>query len=87
MSFVGKASRDAFFRSVAEENPDIIVLNYAPGPLETEMVDHLKREGHLQEIFNKIDILKPETTTNKLLKILNSGNFSSGDHIDYYDFD
>ena len=35
----GKAARNMFFKVLATEEPDVRVLNYAPGPLETEMSD------------------------------------------------
>ncbi len=34
---LGKAGRDMLFRTMALEEPDIRVLNYAPGPLDTDM--------------------------------------------------
>ena len=33
----GKAGRDMFFRVLAAEYPNIRVLSYAPGPLDTNM--------------------------------------------------
>ena len=33
----GKAARDIFFDTISKEEPDIRVLNYAPGPLDTDM--------------------------------------------------
>ena len=33
--------RDAIFRVLAVEQPQAIVLNYAPGPLDTPMIDEL----------------------------------------------
>ncbi|XP_035750358.1 sepiapterin reductase [Egretta garzetta] len=33
----GKASRDMMFQVLALEEPDVRVLNYAPGPLDTDM--------------------------------------------------
>ena len=80
----GKASRDAFFRSVALENESVKVLSYAPGPLQTDMVEILRNDGYLKEEFKNMDVLKPETTAEKLIEILENNKFSSGDHIDYY---
>ncbi len=34
----GKAARDMFFQVVAEEEKGVTVLNYAPGPVLTDMV-------------------------------------------------
>jgi len=33
----GKAARDMMFLTMALEQPHILVLNYAPGPVDTEM--------------------------------------------------
>lgn len=80
----GKAGRDAFFRSVAHENESVQVLNYSPGPLETDMVSILRSDGYLREEFQRIEALKPETTVAKLIEILEGNKFRSGDHIDFY---
>jgi len=37
----GKAARDAVFRVLAVEQPQAVVLNYAPGPLDTPMIEDL----------------------------------------------
>ena len=41
--FVGKAARDMLFKTMALEDTSIRVLNYAPGPIDTDM-QHLARE-------------------------------------------
>ncbi len=61
------------------------VLNYAPGPLDTRMVDTLKSDGHMQEQFKATELLKPETTVLRLIQILEGNKFKSGDHVDYFD--
>lgn len=82
----GKAARDAFFRSVALEHPDIRVLNYAPGPVRTEMADTLRTNSFMQEFFEKDEnVLKPEDTVAKLVTILDANTFISGSHVDYFD--
>merc|ERR1712037_878801 len=72
----GKAARDAVFRVLAVEQPNAVVLNYAPGPLDTPMIEDLKRTGAL---------LKPSDSAGKLVALLRRRNFKSGDHVDYYD--
>jgi len=34
---VGKAAREAYFRAFAAEHPGSRVLNYSPGPVDTQM--------------------------------------------------
>ena len=33
----GKAARDIYFATLAKEDSSLRILNYAPGPLDTEM--------------------------------------------------
>ena len=69
------------------------VLNYAPGPCDTEMTDVLSDcpvlDGGLHEYFktSKIEnkLVRPEETAKKLVGILTEDTFESGTHIDYYD--
>lgn len=85
---VGKAAREAYFRHLAEEFQDskTRILNYAPGPLETEMFRLLQKEAKfIREDFLKMQPLKLEVSVAKLLKILESDQYSNGCHIDYYD--
>lgn len=82
----GKAARDAFFRSVALENPDTRVLNYAPGPVRTDMAGVLRRNSYLQDFFqNDSNMLAPEKTVGRLISILEGDKFESGAHVDYFD--
>ncbi|RWS11573.1 sepiapterin reductase-like protein [Dinothrombium tinctorium] len=82
----GKAARDAYFRSVALEMENTSVLNYAPGPLQTEMVDILKKEGFNKEFFKEEkNLLKPESTIKKLFNLLETGNYENGSHVDVFD--
>lgn len=88
----GKAARELLFKVLAEEEKDVVVLNYSPGPVDTnmitEVIENVKdddvREAFTTMIQNKT-ILKPTETVDKLLSILEIGNYRSGDVIDYYD--
>lgn len=83
---VGKAAREAFFRSLVHELQDKVrVLNYAPGPLDTDMFHYLQTEGILVDEFRKMVPLTPLESAEKLLKLLTLDQYSSGDHIDFYD--
>lgn len=42
----GKAARESFMRVVATEYPAIRVLNYSPGPVETDMLALLHGSAH-----------------------------------------
>ncbi len=48
------------------------------------MVSILRNHGHLREDFQRMEVMKPETTVAKLISILEENKFRSGDHIDFY---
>ena len=69
------------------------VLNYAPGPVHTALIEDVinDKEVHrgLKKSFcNMIEnktILRPEQSAQKLVQILIEDKFQSGDHVDYFD--
>lgn len=88
----GKAAREMFFRVLAEERDDVLVLNYSPGPVETDMTVDTQQNCvavETKEMFSNLratgTILTTEETTRKFLQIVAKGNYKSGDHVDYYD--
>lgn len=87
----GKAARELFFKVLAVENKDLTVLNYSPGPVETDMFEKIKTEAQSAEVraqFEQVantSVLKPIQTVNKLIGLLKVGQFKSGDTIDYFD--
>ena len=88
----GKAAREIFFKVFALENPEVNVLNYSPGPVETDMYYQVCTETSDKEVqssFNdllvKRAVLTCEQTVNRLLKVLENRKYKSGDHVDYYD--
>uniref|UniRef100_A0A182SBQ6 Sepiapterin reductase n=1 Tax=Anopheles maculatus TaxID=74869 RepID=A0A182SBQ6_9DIPT len=91
----GKAAREMYFRVLAEEETatgGVTVLNYSPGPVDTEMTVDLQAHSNAPEIrdyFKSLrdttTILTTDQTTAKFLHILQNGLFKSGDHVDYYD--
>lgn len=89
---MGKAAREMYFRTLAEEEKDILVLNYSPGPVESDMTVYAQKSSVSNEtssMFKNLretgTILTTEQTTKRFLEILANGNFKSGDHVDYYD--
>lgn len=88
----GKAAREMYFRVLAEEKKNIKVLNYAPGPVETAMIDFVIDEAvndNLKDVFtsfkNQGTLLAPEVTAKKCMKVLQAGAFAPGEHVDYFD--
>jgi len=89
----GKAARDAVFRVLAVEQPESVVLNYAPGPLDTPMIGELLADPSTDQVVRTMfedlkrtgALLKPADSASKLVALLRRRNFKSGDHIDFYD--
>ncbi|KAL9885714.1 sepiapterin reductase isoform 1-T4 [Glossina fuscipes fuscipes] len=95
MSFYcsGKAAREMYFKVLAmEELNDTLVLNYAPGAIDTAMTVQVQNEtmnDELRDAFAKQradqTMLTTDQTVAKFLQILQTQNFKSGDHVDYWD--
>ena len=91
----GKAARDMFFRVMAEEegSDGIRVLNYAPGPMDTQLVNDVlgsaSTDSEVKAMFREYKdggkFLKPEVSAAKLIRIVDGAKFKSGDHADYFD--
>ncbi|ESO98896.1 hypothetical protein LOTGIDRAFT_114065 [Lottia gigantea] len=87
-----KSGRDMFFKILAIEDPSIRVLNYAPGPVKTDMMNIVQTQSEdteIQETYQKLNkeekLLTAEMTCSKFMEILELNKFESGVHIDYYD--
>lgn len=88
----GKAAREMFFRVLALENPTVTVLNYSPGMVDTEMATELRTKSaddelrkFAQEKFAEKGLLSPLQTTQRMIGVLEGGQYKSGDHVDYHD--
>nr|XP_026495690.1 sepiapterin reductase [Vanessa tameamea] len=88
----GKAAREMYFRVLAEEKKQIKILNYSPGPVETAMIDNVLEEAvneNLKDVFQSFKsqgtLIKPEITAKKCMKVLLSGKFAPGEHVDIFD--
>jgi sepiapterin reductase len=71
----------------------LVTLNYAPGPLDTDMQKEIRESEHLdketKELFQTMkdnnQLIDPNDSADKLSRLIISGSFESGSHIDYYD--
>ncbi|XP_015244751.1 PREDICTED: sepiapterin reductase [Cyprinodon variegatus] len=88
----GKAAREMMFKVLAEEEPDLRVLSYSPGPLDTDMQVEARSKTADQTIKKKFSgmfaqgqLLTCEASSAKLMKVLLDDKFTSGDHVDVYD--
>ncbi|CAI9741667.1 sepiapterin reductase-like [Octopus vulgaris] len=87
-----KAARDMFFKVLAGEEKDLRILNYAPGPLDTDMQKNIRGNAvddtirqQFTELFNSSKLVTCEESVEKLIDLLEKDTYTSGDHIDYYD--
>lgn len=85
-----------YFRTLALEeaanDPLLTVLNYSPGPVQTEMTQEIENSAVSSEIRDMFKgfreektILQPIDTTIKFLKVIETGGYESGARIDYFD--
>ncbi|KAM6313617.1 LOW QUALITY PROTEIN: sepiapterin reductase [Aegotheles albertisi] len=88
----GKASRDMMFQVLALEEPDVRVLNYAPGPLDTDMQLLARTETgdpemrqFFQSLQEKGQLIDCTVSAQKLVNLLEEDTFCSGAHVDFYD--
>ncbi|XP_068259945.1 sepiapterin reductase [Nyctibius grandis] len=88
----GKASRDMMFQVLALEEPDVRVLNYAPGPLDTDMqllartkTGDLEMRQYFQSLQESGQLIDCTVSAQKLVDLLEEDTFCSGAHVDFYD--
>ncbi|KAM6345511.1 sepiapterin reductase [Podargus strigoides] len=87
----GKACRDMMFRVLALEEPGVRVLNYAPGPLDTDM-QLLARtktgDPEMRQFFQSLQeekqLIDCTVSAQKLVNLLEEDTFVSGAHVDFY---
>ncbi|XP_054058896.1 sepiapterin reductase [Rissa tridactyla] len=88
----GKASRDMMFQVLALEEPDVRVLNYAPGPLDTDMqllartkTGDPEMRQYFQSLQESGQLIDCTVSAQKLVNLLEEDTFISGAHVDFYD--
>ncbi|XP_070761049.1 sepiapterin reductase b [Enoplosus armatus] len=75
-----KAAREIMFRVLAEEEPNVKVLSYSPGPMDTEMQRDIRRlTGVNHQLF------PCQESAAKLMKLLLDNDFPSGAHLDFFE--
>lgn len=79
--------------SLEEEATRLKVLNYAPGAVDTDMTKFLGSsntlDGDLSSFYKQSQkdstLIQCHDTARKLVHLVLSDNYKSGDHIDYWD--
>ncbi|XP_034566256.1 sepiapterin reductase a [Notolabrus celidotus] len=88
----GKAARHMMFKVLAQEEPDLRVLSYSPGPLNTAMQQEARSSTGdsglrkaFSDMFSEGKLLTCEESCTKMIKVLLEDKYTSGDQIDIYD--
>ncbi|XP_015518535.1 sepiapterin reductase-like [Neodiprion lecontei] len=88
----GKAARTMFFKVFATENPNVYVLNYSPGFVDTDMLHAVitgitdpSARNFFREVQSSDLVLTTQQTVNRMIEIIKLQKFNSGDIIDYSD--
>ncbi|XP_059168194.1 sepiapterin reductase-like [Physella acuta] len=89
---MGKAARDMMMKVIGEEESNMRTLNYAPGPLVTDMTDiackntkDMDLRNWFEEQMRNKTLVECDVSAQKLVLILQKNTFQNGSHIDYYD--
>ncbi|KAJ8959112.1 hypothetical protein NQ318_022369 [Aromia moschata] len=56
-----KAARELFFKVLAVEEPKVIVLNYSPGPVDTEMFESIIKDAQSEVLKKSFEEVKKST--------------------------
>ncbi|CAM9837690.1 unnamed protein product [Ectocarpus sp. 12 AP-2014] len=89
----GKAARDMFHRRdsvLATEQASIgglKVLNYAPGPMNTDMAREIRSAEQFEEDLQSGKLVDARVSAEKCVRLALHGTFASGSHVDYFDED
>lgn len=83
--------------SVAAEenkrNPNLRFLNYAPGPLDTDMQKTIREDTRIDSSIQSMclsmrdrgQLVSPDVSALKCIRLVIEEAYRSGDHIDFYD--
>ncbi|CAB1427891.1 unnamed protein product [Pleuronectes platessa] len=75
-----KAARKMMFSVLAEEEPNVKVLSYSPGPMDTDMQEDILRLTGVSHC-----LLPCQESAVKLVKLLHNNDYPSGKHLDFFE--
>ena len=84
-----KAARDMHMKVLGEEYDNVKTLNYAPGPMNTDMAMEIRTshsDTKMQDTFKALELVDPNASAAVVSQLLSANEFTSGDHLDYYDW-
>lgn len=86
-----KAARNAFMGVLAVENPDVRVLSYSPGAVDTAMLRSIvdtsfseKTSGLFRQRYKDKKVLSTQESIAKFVRILSEDKFENGANIDFH---
>jgi sepiapterin reductase len=90
--FIEKA-RDMYHACLAKEMEGadanhIKILNYAPGPLETDMAEQIRAADDLDITLKphyQKKLIEADESANVLVRLILENTFTSGSHVDFFD--
>lgn len=63
------------------------VLNYAPGPMNTDMAREIRSAEQFEEEVQSGKLIDPRVSAEKCVRLALHGKFASGSHVDFFDED
>jgi sepiapterin reductase len=87
-----KAAREMFFKTATLEYPKLRVLNYAPGPMDTDMQTRIRQEmngcaskDRFIALHQSGGLVDPNESAKLMLELLMNNKFINASHVDFYD--
>lgn len=79
---MSKAAAESLHCAIAEGVPGVRVLQYAPGPMKTDMADLATEGGVMYKVKKWVGVLESSW---KLMGLLARDDFANGCHVDFFD--
>lgn len=61
------------------------VLNYAPGPMDTDMSKEIRSPEQYEEDLKSGNLVDPRLSAEKCVRLAVRGTFVTGSHVDFFD--
>lgn len=61
------------------------VLNYAPGPMDTDMSREIRSAEQYEEDLKSGNLVDPRLSADKCVRLAVGGKFVTGSHVDFFD--
>lgn len=61
------------------------MLNYAPGPMNTDMSREIRSAEQYEEDLKSGNLIDPRLSAEKCIRLAVHGTFVTGSHVDFFD--